>query len=240
MEQKIIQSIESFVPVHGDGERVTCKKVRCAIYPRISTRDKGQDLTNQLTPLRDYAARSGWRIVGEYCDTASGKSTEHRDAFKALMVDAAQRKFDVVLVWSLDRFSREGVMETFQHIERLKSYGVAFESLTEPHFRTTGPAGELMLAVAAWIAKQERLRIVERVRAGIDRARIKGTKSGQAIGRPRVILRRDDVAQLRQDGLSWSQIAAATGATIGTVRRAYRDYTATASACQNPTPGVRQ
>ena len=151
---------------------------------------------------------------------------KHRDAFKALMANAAQRKFDVVLVWSLDRYSREGVLETFQHIERLRSYGVAFESLTKPHFRTTGPAGELMLAVAAWIAKQERLRIVDRVQAGIERARRQGTKSGKAIGRPRVILRRDEVVQLREQGLAWSQNASTTGSSVGTVRRAYRDYKA--------------
>ena len=85
--------------------------------------------------------------------------------FRAMMTDASRRRFDVVVVWALDRFSREGVGETFDHIGRLSSHGLQFISLTEAHFRTTGPAGELMIAVAAWIAKQERLRISELVRA---------------------------------------------------------------------------
>jgi DNA invertase Pin-like site-specific DNA recombinase len=101
------------------------------------------------------------------------------------------------VVWALDRFSREGVAETFAHIQRLHSYGVGLVSVTEPHFRTTGPAGELMIAVAAWIAKQERIRIQERVRAGLERARKNGTKTGQPIGRPRAVFHRDQVARLR-------------------------------------------
>src|SRR5439155_848682 len=99
----------------------------------------------------------GWTFV-EYVDQASGK-TGDRESFKRLFADASRRQFDVVLVWALDRFTREGVLETFEYIRDLGKYGVQFESYSEPHFRTTGPAGELMLAVAAWIAKQERLRI---------------------------------------------------------------------------------
>jgi DNA invertase Pin-like site-specific DNA recombinase len=95
-----------------------------------------------------------------------------------MMEEASRRRFDVVLVWALDRFTREGVSETFQHIARLKSYGVEFESYTEAHFRTTGPAGELMIAVAAWIAKQERVRMSERIKAGLDVARSKNKRLG--------------------------------------------------------------
>ena len=100
---------------------------------------------------------------------------------------AELRRFDLVLVWALDRLTREGVAETFEYIKRLTSHGVQFVSFTEEHFRTTGPAGELMIAVAAWIAKQERIRISERVRAGLSRARALRTRSGRMIGRPRVL-----------------------------------------------------
>jgi DNA invertase Pin-like site-specific DNA recombinase len=72
------------------------------------------------------------------------------------------------------------VLETFEYIRDLTRYGVQFESYTEAHFRTTGMAGELMLAITAWIAKQERLRITERANAGIARARLHGTKSGRS------------------------------------------------------------
>jgi DNA invertase Pin-like site-specific DNA recombinase len=97
----------------------------------------------------------------EYIDHVSGKRSHNRREFQAMMLDASQRKFDVVIVWALDRLTREGILETFQHVQRLKDWGVAFESHQEPHFRTTGEAGELMLGIAAWIARQERLRISE-------------------------------------------------------------------------------
>lgn len=138
-----------------------------------------------------------------------------------MMTDASRRTFDVVVVWALDRFSRQGVGETFDHIRCLGSHGVQFVSLTEAHFRTTGPAGELMIAVAAWIAKQERIRISERVRAGLDRVRMRGTRSGNPIGRPKVIFDRAKVLGLRDDGKPWREIARACGVGVTTIRRAY-------------------
>ena len=96
-----------------------------------------------------------------------------------------------------------------------------FESYTEAHFRTTGMAGELMLAITAWIAKQERLRITERVNAGIARARLHGTKSGAAIGRPRSVFERSAVVELRSAARSWRQISAALGVSTGTARTVF-------------------
>jgi DNA invertase Pin-like site-specific DNA recombinase len=173
-----------------------------AIYARVSTKDKGQDPENQLTQLREYCARQGLKIAEEYTDQASGKTAAKRDAFKRMFEDASRRKFDVVIVWALDRFTREGVHETFNHIKRLNDYGVQFESYTEPHFRTTGPAGELMLAVAAWIAKQERQRISDRTKAGLKIAR----REGKTLGRPRCVVDRDKIRQLQKQGLSLRQI----------------------------------
>ncbi len=191
--------------------------MRTAIYVRVSTKDKGQDTANQLVQLREYCARQSWTISEEYVDHESAK-TGDRAAFKRLFGDASQRRFDVVLVWALDRFTREGVLETFTYIEKLRGFGVAFESYTEAHFSTTGPAGELMLAVAAWIAKQERLRISERTKAGIDRAR----REGKHCGRPQRVFRRDEALRLRSDGLSWRAVAAATGVPVSTVVDACR------------------
>ena len=132
--------------------------MRAAVYTRVSTRDKGQETENQLRQLREFCAAQGWPIVAEYEDHESGGKA-NRAQFRAMMADASRRRFDVVVVWALDRFSREGVPETFDHISHLSSHGVQFVSFTEAHFRTTGPVGELMIAVAAWIAKQERVRI---------------------------------------------------------------------------------
>lgn len=136
-----------------------------------------------------------------------------------MFADAAQRRFDLTLVWALDRLTREGVSETFEHIT---AHGVQFVSFTEEHFRTTGPAGELMIAVAAWIAKQERIRISERVRAGLDRARSHGTRSGKPVGRPKVVIDGERVVELRDRGCSWRQTARTLGAKVRTVRRAYK------------------
>lgn len=104
-----------------------------AIYARVSTRDKGQDCENQLQELRQFADRKrneGWQVCGEYVDCASGGRSD-RDAFQRLFADAAEKKFDMVLFWSLDRFSREGVLETLQHLQRLSKNGVDWWSLKE-------------------------------------------------------------------------------------------------------------
>ena len=121
-----------------------------------------------------------------------------------------------MLVWALDRFTREGVYETFNHIHRLTGYDVQFESLTEPHFRTTGPAGELMLAIAAWIAKQERIRISERTKAGARSS----PQPGQALRAPGQSLPEDQAMEMRQAGMSWRAIAAQLGVSFMTVKRA--------------------
>ena len=189
--------------------------IRCCLYARISTSDGRQDTENQLVQLREYATRQDYHVVQEYIDHASGKHSD-RDAFKQLFDGASKRMFDRVVVWALDRFTREGVLETFEHIRRLTAYGVAFESYTESHFRTTGPAGELMLAVAAWIAKQERLRISDRTKAGLERAK----RAGKHCGRPRKVWRRDEAIRLRSEGWSWRRISAELEVPVKTIRTA--------------------
>lgn len=193
------------------------KPITAAIYARVSTTDKGQDVENQLIQLREYCARSSWTVAREYVDQASAKTGE-RDEFKRLFSDASRKMFDVVIVWALDRFTREGILETFDYVRKLAQHGVQFESYTEAHFRTTGPAGELMLAIAAWIAKQERLRISERTKAGMQRAKW----AGKHCGRPRRVFRLDKAQQLRKKGLSLRAIAAKLGVSFMTVKRRLR------------------
>lgn len=190
--------------------------MKAAIYARVSTKDKGQDVNNQLIKLRAYAKDKGWEIR-EFIDHESGKSSD-RAAFQELFAAASRREFGFVLVWALDRFTREGVAETFIHIKTLLSYGVQFESYSEAHFRTTGPAGELMIAIAAWIAKQERQRISERTKAGMERARAKGS----TIGRPLKVFRRDRLMDLRKQGMSWRKMSAELGVGVSTLRVAFK------------------
>ena len=103
--------------------------MRAAVYTRVSTRDKGQDTANQLDQLRDFCKAQSWDIVAEYEDHDSGSNPD-RTQFKAMLNDAMQRKFDVVLFWALDRFTREGALQTLQYLSVLSSYGVGLRSYT--------------------------------------------------------------------------------------------------------------
>src|SRR5271155_2040069 len=193
--------------------------MRVALYARVSTRDGRQFTQNQLDGMRAYADRRGWSVIREYVDHATGsRDAAGRDELAALMAHAHAGLFDVVLVWALDRFTREGVLQAFQYIERLKASGVEFHSVTEEHFQTSGPAGELFLAVAAWMAKQERVRLRERINAGLDRARA----AGKVLGRPRAGLDLTKLKRLRAEGLSVRAIAAATDTSRSTVERGLR------------------
>src|SRR5690349_5184906 len=96
---------------------------RIAVYGRVSTKDKGQDVKNQLVQLLKIAGRQGWTITIDYIDQAIATSSK-RPQFQAMLAAASRREFDLVLFWSLDRFSREGVLATLQDLEWLSGYGV--------------------------------------------------------------------------------------------------------------------
>jgi DNA invertase Pin-like site-specific DNA recombinase len=187
--------------------------MRIALYARVSTKDHA----NQTRELHDFVARKssdGWVLVQEYIDKASGKSAD-RPAFRRMFEAASRKDFDLVLFWSLDRFSREGVLETLQHLQRLGSYGVEWFSYREEYLRSGGVFKEAVLAILAAIAKQERIRLSERVQAGLSRARAQG----KVLGRPRAAVRPERVLRLRSRGLSIRQIAAETGVSTMTVQR---------------------
>jgi len=185
-----------------------------AIYCRISTRDKGQDFTNQLLALREFAAKQGWIIANEYIDQQSAKDDD-RPAFRQMFEDASKRRFDVLLFWSLDRLSREGVLETLQHLQRLTSYGVAWRSFTEQYLDSTGIFREAVIGILAAIAKQERVRLGERTRAGLERVR----SEGKRLGRPTAEVDAAAIRALRASGASWSEIARKTGLARATCQK---------------------
>src|SRR4051794_32401191 len=131
--------------------------MRVALYGRVSKDDGKQDTENQLHELRDSCQHSRWSIEHEYVDRASGKTAD-RPHFKRMFEDAAKRKFDLVLFWSLDRFTREGVLETLNHLQRLSASGVGWRSYQEPYFDSCGPFKDVVISLMATLAKQERLR----------------------------------------------------------------------------------
>jgi len=197
------------------------KPQRIVLYARVSTKDKGQDTGNQVSQLRDFCARQDWAITREYIDQASGK-TGDRPQFKELMAAASEHEFDMVLFWSLDRFSREGVLETLQYLRTLTSYGVGWKSFTEQYLDSCGIFRDAVLSILATIAKQERIRLSERTMAGLERAR----KQGRVGGRPRVITDRQKVGKLRAAGKSLGEIAEAMHLSKSTVARIVRETAA--------------
>lgn len=192
--------------------------MRVAIYARVSTKDKGQEVENQLRHLREFAASQGWTICREFVDRETG-STDDRDEFQSMFRDASQHKFDVLLFWALDRLSREGVLETLQHLNRLTTYGVGYRSFTEQYFDSCGIFKDAVIAIIATVAKQERVRISQRVKAGLETARAKGKR----LGRPQVAVDIRRIATLRERGRSWPQIARELGLGVGTVYRAHHE-----------------
>lgn len=161
------------------------EKKRVALYARVSKDEaskegKMQDPENQLIPMRKYCEALGWEIEGEYIDWETGKFME-RERFDILLRDARQKKFDLVLVWALDRFSRAGIWETADTLKVLKENKVALKSLQESWVDTSSEGiGEVMIALMLWFAKQERVKISDRTKAGLVRIRAEG----KHVGRP--------------------------------------------------------
>jgi len=152
--------------------------MKIAIYVRVST--EKQELENQLSPLLEFSAKRGFEIFKTYKDIATGKNTE-RESFNEMMREAHQRKFDAIVVWALDRLSREGLSKTVNLIEHLGKIGIDVISYSEPYLDTTNElARNILLAVISTLAKAEREKISERTKAGLERIR----KQGKKLGRP--------------------------------------------------------
>jgi DNA invertase Pin-like site-specific DNA recombinase len=156
--------------------------MRVAIYARVSTDARGQDPDNQLAQLRAWCAAADHAIVAEFVDYASGgKGSDKRPQFAAMLDAAHRRQFDLLLVWALDRLSREGMVPTILHLQRLAAAGVTFHSYTEPLLSTDNEVvRDIVLAVMASLAKMERQKISERTKSGLERARAKGKRLGRA------------------------------------------------------------
>jgi len=189
--------------------------MKAAIYARVSTRDRGQDNENQLRELRAFAERLGYTVYQEYTDQDSGGKAERRQ-FQQLFQDAHQRRFEIVIFWALDRFSREGVTETLNHLQKLSAAGVQFKSFTEQYLDSTGIFKDAIIGILAAIAKQERVRLGERTKAGLAKTVAKGTKLGRPVVAPELV---QQVQQLRQQGRSDRAIGKELGLSPSTVAK---------------------
>ena len=181
--------------------------MKVCIYARVSTQD--QETDNQVTQLKDYASKQGWDVVYTLIDVGSGaKGLAERQGLDKVFTLAHQRKFDVLLIWSLDRFSREGSRETIGYLTLLESSGVGFHSFTEPYLSSLGIFGDSIISLLAALARQERIRIGERTKAGLERA----VANGKRLGRPVTAdIRSVEALKLKREGLSLSQIGQRMG-----------------------------
>ena len=183
--------------------------MRCAVYVRVSTSEQNCD--NQLIELRRYVEARGWTGT-EFVDSGVSGTKDRRPALDALMKDAKRRRFDVLVVWRLDRLGRN-LKHLVTLLEDVQALGIGFVSMNEGIDCTTA-AGRLQLHVLAALAEFERARIAERVRAGLARVRA----SGKRLGRPATDVATTDLQQTAH--LSVRDAAGVLGVSRSIVHRA--------------------
>ena len=167
---------------------------RVAIYARVST--SAQTTETQLRDLKRYVTDRGWQVFNEYCDNGISGTKDSRPALNDLMNDARKRRFDVVLVWRFDRFARS-TKHLILALEEFRNLGIDFVSYQE-NIDTSSPLGGAIFTIISAVAQLERDIIVERVKAGLRRAR----ENGSRIGRPKLKVNRQEVHSLREIGAS--------------------------------------
>ena len=189
--------------------------MKIALYARVST--EGQDPEVQLQALRAHATQRGWTIVEEFVDHGYSGAKEKRPALDRMIKAAWTGTFHAVLVWRFDRFARS-VKHLLTALEQFRSLKINFISLQE-QFDTSTPIGHAMFTIIGAMAQLERDIIRERVKAGLDRARSRGVR----LGRPITQVNPDEMAVLKQQGLSLPDIAKRLRCSRSTVKRRLRE-----------------
>ena len=191
---------------------------RAALYMRVSTVDQHPE--TQLFDLRQMADQRGYQIVREYTDRISGAKAK-RPGLDELMRDARRGRFDVVLVWASDRIARS-VKHFLDILDELNRLNIEFVSFRE-QIDTGGPLGRAVVVIIGAIAELERNLIIERVRAGMRRARLEG----RHIGRRPLELDRNAILRERGQGKSLAQLAKAHRASRATIHRVLQEHALT-------------
>jgi DNA invertase Pin-like site-specific DNA recombinase len=194
------------------------KEKRIAIYARVST--SGQSIAAQVQDLEGAAGRHGWIVSQVFADSgiSGAKGRDKRPQFDKLLKGVARREFDMVAAWSVDRLSRS-LSDLVNVLSELHAKGVDLYLHTQG-LDTSTPAGRAMFGMLGVFAEFERAIIQERVRSGLARARAHGTRTGNAIGRPRVS--NDTEARIRDlaaSGIGKLRIAREVGCGVSVVQR---------------------
>lgn len=188
--------------------------MKVALYARVST--DGQDPEVQLAALRAHAAQRGCQIVEEFIDRGYSGAKDRRPALDRLMRASWAGAFHAVLVWRFDRFARS-VKHLVAAMETFRTLRVEFISLQE-QFDTSTPIGQAMFTIIGAMAQLERDIIRERVKAGLERARVRGIR----LGRPAASIDLARLQALRRQGLSMGEIARQARCSRSTIRRRLR------------------
>lgn len=190
---------------------------RVALYGRVSTTGQSTDI--QLQECRHYAERCGYQVVDEYTDTISGTTSQNdREALSRLLEDAFVRKFDTVIVYSIDRLGRS-LKHCLEILETLKAHRCDFVSLKQ-QIDTSSPTGQLIFNIFACLASYERTMILERTALGRERAKARGVKFGRKSKMNSSVT--EAVRLLRQKGAGIKDIAKSLQIGVGTVYKALK------------------
>ena len=188
---------------------------RVALYARVSSFD--QHIESQLYDLRKLAIQRGFEVVREYCDRGISGSKTKRPGLDAMMNDARRGEFSVVLVAAFDRIARS-TKNFLEIVDELQNLQIEFISAREA-IDTTGPMGRMFLTMVGSIAELERSLIVERIKAGMRRARLEG----QRLGRAPLDIDRDALVRDRLAGMSLSTVSKKYGVSRASVVRFVRE-----------------
>lgn len=214
MNSAIQEHASLYSPANTRGTKV-------ALYARVSMPREGEDPRaqhpeNQLAPLRKYAKENGWTVFKEYTDKMSGAKRD-RPGLTQLLRDARGHRFSLVLSVKVDRFARS-VLDLHTMLSNLLELGVAVRFTNQPEASTDTPQGRLVLGILADVAEFERSLISSRTKAGIERRQSEGKRWG-----PKRKATLDDVANLREQGLSVAQIMARLQVSRTTVQNRLRE-----------------
>lgn len=154
--------------------------MRVCIYSRVSTIE--QDVQNQYAVLTDWAQQRGFEVVKIYEEKESAWKAGHQRELANLLADARKRKFQAVLVWALDRLSREGALAILSLVQKLSANGVKVLSYQESWTEAPGEMAELLYALTGWVARMESQRRSERTKAGLVRVKAQGKRLGRPPG----------------------------------------------------------